>query len=70
MEPCEEIVTFIAETAGAEKLGAFKPSAAAEQRVAELLQKQKSGTLGARENEELQRFVQLDHVMSLAKASA
>ena len=70
MEPYEEIVAFNAETAGAEKLGAFKPSAAAEQRVAELLQKQKNGTLRARENEELQRFVQLDHVMSLAKASA
>lgn len=70
MEAYEEIVTFIAEAAGAEKLGAFKPSAAAEQRVAELLQKQKNGTLSARENEELQRFVQLDHVMSLAKAKA
>lgn len=70
MEPFEEIVTFIADAAGAEKLGAFKPSAAAEQRVTELLEKQKSGTLSTREGEELQLFVQLDHVMSLAKAKA
>jgi hypothetical protein len=43
MKPFEEIVKFIADTAGAEKLGAFKPSAAAERRVAELLAKQQAG---------------------------
>lgn len=70
MKPFEEIVTFIADAAGAEKLGAFKPSPSAEQRVTELLAKQKSGMLSAGESEELQLFVQLDHVMSLAKAKA
>jgi hypothetical protein len=70
MKPFEEIVKFIADAAGPEKLGAFKPSPAAEKRVAELLEKKKNGTLGAKENEELQLFVQLDHVMSLAKARA
>jgi hypothetical protein len=70
MKPFEEIVKFIADTAGPEKLGAFKPSPAAEQRVAELLEKQKNGELGTQEREELQLFVQLDHVMSLAKAKA
>lgn len=70
MKPFEEIVKFIADTAGPEKLGAFKPSAVAEKRVAELLEKQKEGALSARESEELQLFVQLDHVMSLAKAKA
>lgn len=70
MKPFEEIVKFIADTAGAEKLGAFKPSAAAERRVAELLAKQQAGSLRPKESEELQLFVQLDHVMSLAKAKA
>ena len=70
MKPFEEIVTFIATAAGAEKLNAFKPSPAAERRVAELLAKQQSGTLRPKESEELQLFVQLDHVMSLAKAKA
>lgn len=32
--------------------------------------KQKEGTLRPKESEELQLFVQLDHVMSLAKAKA
>ncbi len=70
MKPFEEIVKFIAETAGPEKLGAFKPSSAAEKRVAHLLAKQKDGSLTAKEREELLLFVQLDHVMSLAKAKA
>jgi hypothetical protein len=70
MKPFEEIVQFIADAAGPEKLGAFKPSEAAENRVAELLAKQKLGSISARESEELQLFVQLDHVMSLAKAKA
>ena len=70
MKPFEEIVKFIADSAGAEKLAAFKPSVTAEKRVSELLMKQKEGTLSAKEREELQLFVQLDHVMSLAKAKA
>jgi len=70
MKPFEEIVTFIARAAGPEKLAAFKPSEASEKRIAELLAKQKNGQLGSRELEELQLFVQLDHVMSLAKAKA
>ena len=68
MKPYEEIVNFIAESAGPEKLRAFRPSAASELRVAELLQRQKAGMLTAREREELELFVQLDHVISLAKA--
>ena len=67
MKPFEEIVKFIADAAGAEKLSAFKPSNAAEKRVAELLLRQKEGTLRTKENEELQLFVQLDQVMSLAR---
>jgi len=70
MKPFEEIVKFIADAAGLEKLSAFKPSAAAEKRVAELLDKKKEGALSSKEGEELQLFVQLDHVMSLAKAKA
>jgi len=70
MKPFEEIVKFIADAAGAEKLSAFKPSAAAERRVAALLAKQQAGNLRPKESEELQLFVQLDHAMSLAKARA
>lgn len=70
MKPFEEIVKFIADAAGLEKLAAFKPSSAAERRVAILLAKQQEDALSPKESEELQLFVQLDHVMSLAKAKA
>jgi hypothetical protein len=70
MKPFEEIIAFIANAAGAEKLRAFRPSPDAEKRVALLLEKQQEGTLRPREREDLQMFVQLDHVMSLAKARA
>lgn len=70
MKPFEEIVKFIADAAGPEKLDAFKPSKTTEKRVAELLAKQEEGNLSSKEPEELQLFVQLDHVMSLAKAKA
>lgn len=70
MKPFEELVKFIADAAGPEKLDAFKPSKTAEKRVAELLAKQEEGILSSKESEELQLFVQLDRVMSLAKAKA
>ena len=70
MEPFEEIAKFIADAAGPEKLAAFRPSRAAEECVAELLAKQQDGKLSFRQNDELKLFVQLDQVMSLAKALA
>ena len=70
MKPFEEIVSFIASTAGAERLSAFHPTKAAEQRVELLLAKLKEGTIRPAERRELDLFVQLDHVMSLAKAKA
>lgn len=70
MNPFEDIAQFIAEAVGAERLRAFRPSPTAEKRVAELLAKQHEGTLRPKEREELDMFVQLDHVMSLAKARA
>lgn len=70
MKPFEEIVSFIARTAGPERLDAFRPTKAAEKRVTSLLGKLKAGTIRASERRDLDLFVQLDHVMSLAKAKA
>ncbi|MBB5040293.1 hypothetical protein [Prosthecobacter dejongeii] len=70
MKPCEEIAKFIAEAAGKEKLAGFHPSLSAARHLTKLLTKQKAGILSAKENEELQLLVKLDHVMSLAKAFA
>ena len=70
MKPYEEIVSFIAKAAGAERLGAFHPTKTAEERVARLLARLNAGTIRPTERRELDLFVQLDHVMSLAKARA
>ena len=70
MNPFEEIVSFIANVAGAERLGTFRPTKAAERRVSALVGKLKDGTIRPTERRELDLFVQLDHVLSLAKAKA
>lgn len=70
MKPFEEIVKFIADAAGEKRLCAFRPSPAAEKRIAMLIARQKADALTPRERDELQMFVQIDHVMSLAKARA
>jgi putative heme-binding domain-containing protein len=45
MKPFEEIVSFIANAAGAERLNAFRPTKAAQQRVELLVAKLKDGTI-------------------------
>ena len=70
MKPCEEIVSFIASTAGAERLDALRPAKAAEQRAERLPGKLKDGTIRPAVRRDLDLFVRLDHVMSLAKARA
>jgi hypothetical protein len=47
-----------------------RPHSSAWKRVEALLAKLKDGTIRATERRELYLFVQLDHVMSLAKAKA
>jgi hypothetical protein len=68
MKAYEEIVDFIAGAVDAGKLSRFRPSKAAEARVAVLLEKNKEGTLRPGEREELNEFLRLEHVMRLAKA--
>ena len=75
VKPFEEIVSFIANTAGVERLSAFRPTKfrptkAVQERVELLLGKLKEGTIRPAERRELNLFVELDHVLSLAKAKA
>ena len=66
----EEIVEFIASGADPASVIAFKPSPEARARVADLLAREKAGTLTAEEKAELDRFAHLEHLMRLAKAHA
>jgi hypothetical protein len=66
----EEILDFIASGTTPEAVAAFRPSEAATQRVEELTQRAKDGMLDAEERAELDDYLQLEHLMILAKAKA
>ena len=66
----EEVIDFIAAGSGPAAVAAFRPSEAARARVADLLAREKAGGLSAEEAAELNDYVQLEHLMRLAKARA
>ncbi len=66
----EEIVDFIAAGTTPDKLVAYRPSDAARPRVADLLKREKTTGLTPEETAELSHYVQLEHIMRLAKARA
>jgi len=66
----EEVVEFIAAGTSPRNVVAFRPSQTARERVAELIQREKTATLSADEKSELDHYLQLEHLMRLAKARA
>lgn len=66
----EEFVDFIAAGSTPQAVIDFQPSAETKAYVAELLQRQQSPGLTADETTELQQFLQVEHIMRLAKAKA
>lgn len=64
----EEIIDFLAAGTTPTSLIAFRPSEAAKERVADLIQREKSYELSAEEHTELEHYLQLEHLMRLAKA--
>ena len=66
----EEIVDFIAAGTSPDSLVRFQPSAATRERVAELIHHEKMDGLSPEETEELNHYMQLEHLMRLAKARA
>jgi hypothetical protein len=65
-----ELVDFVARGSTAEQVANFRPSREAQDRVARLLERQRETDLTADEAAELDGFVQLEHVLGLAKAKA
>ena len=65
-----ELGDFVARGATAEEVAGFRPSAEAQQRVSELLERQGKSELTEEEAAELDAFVQLEHILGLAKAKA
>lgn len=66
----EEIVDFIASGSSPDEVVAFRPSEEARARVYELVGREKSSGLNTEETAELDRYLQLEHLMRLAKARA
>lgn len=66
----EEIVDFIAAGASPQNVVAFRPSETAKERVADLMLREKTASLLPDEKSELDHYLQLEHLMRLAKARA
>jgi hypothetical protein len=66
----EEIVDFIAAGTTPEDVISFRPSEAAQARVTDLLAREKEGELSPAERSELDHYMQIEHLMRLAKARA
>ncbi len=69
MKPYEELVQFIASLSPCEVVD-FKPSESARQRVWELIERQKTSPLPADDKSELDHYLEIEHLMRLAKAHA
>lgn len=66
----EEIIEFIAAGTTADRVVSFRPSAATKTRVRELIQQEKTIGLSSEDKSELDHYMQLEHLMRLAKARA
>jgi len=70
MKAYEEVIDFIASGTSPNKLISFEPSDAVKKRVADLIYKEKTSSLSSDEKSELDHYMQLEHIMRLAKARA
>jgi len=66
----QEMIDFIVSRATPDALLHFRPAEATRRRVAELVERQHGGALSAEEISELDDFVQLEHILIMAKAQA
>lgn len=65
-----EIIEFLASGPRPQDIVAFRPSAQAQARVTELLDKNRAGTLTSTEQSELDQYESLDYLMTLVKVRA
>ncbi len=65
-----ELVDFVASGTTPEDIINFRPSAEAEQRVQDLIERERESQLTAEEAAELSHFLELEHILRMAKAKA
>ena len=66
----EEVIDFIAAGTSPQNVVAFRPSENAKERVADLIHREKAAPLSPDEKSELDHYLQLEHLMRLAKGRA
>lgn len=66
----DEIVDFIAAGTTSDAVARFEPSQRTKDVVADLIHKEKTTGLTPEESSELEHFMELEHIMRLAKARA
>ncbi len=70
MKCYDEVIDFIASGPSAGAVASFRPSDALNERAEMLVQREKRGELTADEKTELDHYLELEHIMRLAKARA
>jgi hypothetical protein len=66
----DEFVDFIAAGPSSQSVASFQPSETTREKVAELVAREKTTGLTPEETSELDHYLQLEHLMRLAKARA
>ena len=66
----EEVIDFIAAGTTPDNVVTFQPSEETKERVRHLIEQEKSVKLSPEEKSELDHYIQLEHIMRLAKARA
>ncbi len=66
----EEVINFIASGQPSKAIADFMPSEQSKERVAYLIAQEKNSGLNSEESSELEHYLQLEHLMRLAKAKA
>jgi hypothetical protein len=65
-----EIIEFIASGTTPQAVADYRPLPETQQRVAELIAREREGGLSAEEKSELDHFMDLEHILRVAKARA
>jgi hypothetical protein len=65
-----EIIDFIAAGTTPESVVNFRPSPEAQERLAALIEREKAGKLSSEEKAEIDHFLELEHILRMAKARA
>ena len=65
-----EIIDFIAAGTTPQSVAGFRPSPEAQQRLADLMELERVGSLSPEEKAEVDHFMELEHILRTAKARA